>query len=156
MISEQAVVIAIKNNETWIETQRKSSCGQCSANKACGTAVLSKVVGKKMATMRAINKIGANVGDTVLVSLNENSLLKGAFMVYMLPLLFMFVFSFVAAFLQQQLSTDGDGLVILFAIAGFVAGLWRVKRFSSSISHDEAYQPVIYKKLLLPGQFVNR
>ena len=88
MITENAIVVSIVNDQTWIETQRKSACGQCSASKGCGTSVLSKVIGNKLSTMKAINNINAKVGDEVVVGLNEKSLLKGAFMTYFMPLLY--------------------------------------------------------------------
>lgn len=93
MITEKATVVSVENNQTWIETQRKSVCGQCSANKGCGTSVLSKVVGNKLSKMKAINNINAQVGDEVIVGLHEASLLRGAFMTYLLPLLYLFLFS---------------------------------------------------------------
>ncbi len=148
MISEQAIVVAIEGNETWIETQRKSTCGSCAANSACGTSVLSKVLGKRMSNMKAINKIGARVGDRVMVSLDESALLKGAFMVYMLPLLLMFLFSFFGVFISDTFFADkSEIVVIIFAIIGFVSGLTMVKRYSLSISSKKEYQPVIVKKL---------
>ncbi len=54
MITENAIVVSIDNNQTWIETQRKSVCGQCAANKGCGTSVLSKVIGNKFSKMKVI------------------------------------------------------------------------------------------------------
>jgi len=146
MITEKAIVVAIKNNETWIETQRQSACGQCSANKGCGTSVLSKVLGNKFSKMKAINPIHAQVGDEVTVALNENSLLKGAFMTYLLPLLFLFIFAFFAQFISATFSIENVELVtIIFSVLGFYLGLQKLKSFSKSISGDERFQPVIIK-----------
>jgi len=147
MITEQAIVISCDKNETWIETQRKSSCGQCSANKGCGTSVLSKVLGNKFSTMKAINKIDAQVGDKVVVALNEASLLKGAFMTYMLPLLYIFAFALLGQFCASLFSLENNELlVIIFAAFGFYLGIKKLKRFSASIANDEAFQPVIIKQ----------
>ena len=147
MITENAIVISIENNQTWIETQRKSACGQCSANKGCGTSVLSKVLGNKLSKMKAINKINAQVGDEVIVGLNEKSLLKGAFMTYLLPLLYLFLFSFLGQFLSDYFQTNNnEAFVISFAILGFYFGMKKLQVFSNSISENEDYQPVILKK----------
>ena len=147
MITENAIVVSIENNQTWIETQRKSACGQCSANKGCGTSVLSKVMGNKLSTMKAINKINAKVGDEVIVGLNENSLLKGAFMAYLLPLFYLFLFSFVGQFTANYFQIQNSELVIItFAIIGFYFGMRKLKVFSVSIANNENYQPVILKK----------
>lgn len=144
MITEKAIVVAIENNETWIETQRQSACGQCSANKGCGTSVLSKVLGNKLSKMKAINHIDARVGDEVTVGLNESSLLKGAFMTYLLPLLFLFVFALLGQFFSRIFSLENIELVtIIFSALGFYLGLQKLKSFSKSISGDERFQPVI-------------
>lgn len=147
MITENATVVLIRDNQTWIETQRKSACGQCSANKGCGTSVLSKVLGNKLSKMKAINKIDARVGDEVIVGLNESSLLKGAFTIYMLPLLFLFIFSFLGQVVSSYLQFDDNEILIIgFSILGFYLGLRRVKLFSKSVEENENYQPVILKK----------
>lgn len=147
MITENATVVSIENNQTWIETQRKSACGQCSANKGCGTSVLSKVIGNKLSKMKAINKINAKVGDEVVVGLNEKSLLKGAFMTYLLPLLYLFVFSILGQLVTDNFQIyNGELLVIFFAGLGFYLGMRKVKSFSKSIEKNESYQPVILEK----------
>lgn len=156
MITENATVVLIENNQTWIETQRKSACGQCSANKGCGTSVLSKVIGNKMSKMKAINNIDAKVGDEVIVGLNEKSLLKGAFIIYMLPLLFLFLFSLLGQFVSANFQIQNAELVIiLFAIIGFYIGMRRVTFFSKSIEKNESYQPVILKKTNPSSMYVN-
>lgn len=147
MITENAIVVSIDNNQTWIETQRKSVCGQCSANKGCGTSVLSKVIGNKLSKIKAINNINAQVGDEVVIGLNEQSLLKGAFIVYMLPLILLFLFSFVGQLVSDNLLIqNNEFLIILFAVIGFYLGMRKVKSFSTSIAKNEKYQPVILKK----------
>ena len=156
MITENAIIVSIENNQTWIETQRKSACGQCSANKGCGTSVLSKVIGNKLSKMKAINNINAKVGDEVIVGLNESSLLKGAFVIYMLPLLFLFLFSFLGQFVAQYIGVESNELlVIIFAVMGFLFGMKKVQAFSSSIEKNDNYQPVILKKLNSPSILVN-
>lgn len=156
MITENAIVVSIDNDQTWIETQRKSTCGQCSASKGCGTSVLSKVVGNKLSKMKAINNIKAQVGDEVIVGLTEQSLLRGAFMAYLSPLLYLFLFSFIGQFISSELQfINNEFLIIAFAVFGFYLGMRKLKHFSTSISEDENYQPVILKKSNSSSIFVN-
>jgi len=155
MITEIAKVISIENNQTWIETQRKSACGQCSASKGCGTSVLAKVVGNKLALMPAINRIDAKVGDEVIIGLNESSLLKGAYITYLQPLLFLFIFAVAGKFISDAVSFENEWLVIVFSCFGFYLGLRQIKLFSRSISDNENYQPVILKKSGSNSVFVN-
>lgn len=146
MITETAIVVLVEDNQTWIETQRKSTCSKCSASAGCGTSVLSKVIGNKLSRMKAINNIDAQVGDEVIVGLNEHSLLKGAFITYMSPLLYIFIFAFVGQYFSNLLEYDNELLIIVFAVLGFYLGMRKLKKFSLSISKDESYQPVILEK----------
>ena len=156
MITENAIVVSVGNNETWIETQRKTVCGQCSANKGCGTSVLSKVIGSKFSKMKAINNIDAKVGDEVIVGLNEKMLLKGAFMTYLLPLLFLILFALIGQMVSVNLQMQNNELlVIIFAILGFYIGMRQLRKFSVAINKNENYQPVILKKADHPSVFVN-
>lgn len=147
MITETAIVVFVDDSQTLIETQRQSTCGQCSASKGCGTSVLSKVVGNKLSKMKAINNINAQVGDEVIVGLTEQTLLKGAFMTYLSPLLYLFFFSFIGQFIADKFQfNNSEFVVISFAIFGFYLGLRKLKHFSKAIADDENYQPVILKK----------
>lgn len=156
MITENAIVVAVEGDQTWIQTQRKSTCGQCSASKGCGTSILAKVVGNKFSKMTAINKIEAKVGDEVVVGLTEKSILKGAFMAYLSPLLYLFIFSFIGQFISNVLQyNNNEFLTIIFAIFGFYFGMRQLQRFSVLISKDENYQPVILKKTNPSSIFIN-
>ena len=150
MIEETATVVKTEGKIAWVEAQRQTTCGSCAARKGCGTSVLAKVVGKKAAHMRAINPIEAQVGDTVIVGLNEAALLKGSLAVYLLPLLFMLLFAVTGQVVARQMLWQSEPVVILFAVAGLlVAGIW-LRRFTRRIQHDTIYQPVILRRVPAP------
>ena len=44
MITENAIIVSIENDQTWIETQRKSTCGECSASKAVAPPYYQKLL----------------------------------------------------------------------------------------------------------------
>ena len=150
MIEETATVVKCEGEFAWVEAQRQTTCGNCAANKGCGTSVLAKVVGKKAARMRAINPIEAQVGDTVIVGMNEAALLKGSLAVYLFPLLFMMLFAITGNVVARQMHWQAEPVVILFAVAGLlVAGIW-LRRFTRRIQYDNVYQPVILRRLPTP------
>jgi sigma-E factor negative regulatory protein RseC len=152
MIEETATVVKCEGEFAWVEAQRQTTCGNCAANKGCGTSVLAKVVGKKAARMRAINPIEAQVGDTVIVGMNEAALLKGSLAVYLFPLLFMMLFAITGNVVARQMHWQAEPVVILFAVAGLlVAGIW-LRRFTRRIQYDNVYQPVILRQV--PAPFV--
>ena len=155
MITENATVVFVKDNETLIETSRKSSCEQCSASAGCGTSVLSKVMGKKLSRMNAINEIDAQIGDEVIIGLSEKTLLKTAFMTYMLPLLYLFLFAVLGKVISNQLQINNSEFIIVgFSFFGFYLGLKKLKIFSDTILQNKNYQPVILKKADQPSVLV--
>ena len=148
MIEETAVIIECDGEYAWIEAQRKTACGQCDVNKVCGTSTLSKVLGNKSTRMRAINKAQAQKGETVLVGLHERALLTGSFMLYIVPIVSMLLFSIFGKLVAQQwLIQSEEGLSIIFGLIGLVvAAIW-IRIFSRRIKSDLHYQPVVLRKL---------
>ena len=61
MIEQQARVVEIKEGKLFLQVQRQSACGSCSASKGCGTSVLSNIVGQKFSRLQADNSINASV-----------------------------------------------------------------------------------------------
>ena len=148
MIEETAVIIECDGDYAWIEAQRKSACGQCNVNKACGTSTLSKVLGNKSTRMRAINKAQAKKGESVLVGLHESALLTGSFMLYIIPILSMLIFAIFGKMIAQYwLIQSEEGVSIIFGIIGLLlAALW-IRIFSLRIKSNARYQPVVLRKL---------
>jgi sigma-E factor negative regulatory protein RseC len=152
MIEEHAQVIALdQNNDVWVETQRRSACGQCAANKGCGTATLAKVLGNKRSRVRALNPQATSVvvGDEVIIGINEQALVRGSLAVYMVPLLALFVFGLLGQVLSTQLlMTNPDILPIVLGLSGLLLGFVWVRRFTREIADDERYQPVLLRRIL--------
>ena len=119
MIEETARVIAVENGQLLLEAQTRSACNACSAQKGCGTSVLSKWIGRRFTRFQAPNTVNARVGDEVVVGLAEDAMLKGSVLVYLLPLLAMIVFALLADSLIPAEFAPRDLLVLLSAIAGF-------------------------------------
>ncbi len=151
MIEEHAQVIALENNDVWVETQRRSACGQCAANKGCGTATLAKVLGNKRNQVRTLNPQATSVavGDEVIIGINEQALVRGSLAVYTVPLLMLFVFGFLGQLLSTQLlMTNQDILPIVLGLSGLLLGFVWVRRFTRRIADDARYQPVLLRRVI--------
>ncbi|HID48377.1 MAG TPA: Fis family transcriptional regulator, partial [Chromatiales bacterium] len=130
MIEQTAVVVKLEGDFAWVQAERESSCGNCAVKAGCGTAVLSRVFGNKVARMRAINTVQAQVGDTVTIGLKESAMLKGSVAVYLVPLLFMLLFAISGKVIAGQVQVSAEAMSILFGITGLVTGgLW-LRRFT--------------------------
>ena len=147
MLEETAVVIKTENEYAWVETQRKSSCGTCSVNKGCGTAVLSKVIGNKFAHLKVRNTLPAEVNDTVVIGIKETALVQGSLAVYFIPLLSMFFGGLIGESLSKQLAINGDGLSIILAFIGLGSGFLWLRFFVSKAGKDDKFQAVLLRKV---------
>ena len=148
MIEETARVVQCQDNFAWVETNRKSACDSCSMNKGCGTGAISKIFGDKRTRLKVINKINADVGDNVLIGINESALLAGSFLVYLLPIIFLLCFALLGELMAKQLLIQNSELLpILFAVFGLGLAMWWVRRKTANLEHTNRYQAVIIRRL---------
>jgi sigma-E factor negative regulatory protein RseC len=140
MIEESAQVVSIDGQFAWVETQRKSACGSCGASAGCGTATLQKVMGAKRTQLKALNSANAQLGDQVVIGVDEQAFVKGSLAVYAVPLLMMLVFALVAEWWFAS-----EGLTIISGLLGLLVGFFWLKHFTARISHDEQYQAVVLR-----------
>ena len=151
MIEEQAIVVDVDAEQFTVQTQRKSACNSCAANKGCGTAVLSKTMGKKHAIVsinkRAVDEPSLAPGDQVIIGINENMLMSGSTLAYILPLAMMMGFSLLAQWLGISLDFNGELHIIMAAIAGLVGGLVLSRFYLRKGSRRADFAPVLVRKL---------
>ncbi len=148
MIKENALIVETENEFAWVETQRQSTCGSCSVNKGCGTAVLQKVLGQKRTRLKVLNPRQYEAGDEVVLGLRENALLKGSFLMYGLPLVFMFGFAMLGYMIFFLYGWPyGEPAKIGFSLSGLAIGFLVIARMNRAIGRDADYQAVILQKL---------
>jgi len=156
MIEEQATVIKSDEKYVWVETQRQSSCGHCSAKSACGTQVLSKVLGNKRSHVRCLNNFESNLdgskillhpGDKVIIGLEESALISGSLLIYFIPLISMIFFGGLSVFITKIYRPEGVELIsIATSLFGFFIGL-RFVKFYSQMKGQEFYEPILLYKV---------
>ena len=148
MIEEQAQVIEIKGDILFLQAQTQSACGSCAANKGCGTSLLAKVVGRKFTHFQAENNVNAKVGDIVVVGLDEDALLKGSMVMYMIPILAMLVFALLADHLLTSDVLYRDLMTAATAMMGLVWGSLLSKWYFARESSVRVFAPVVLRKII--------
>lgn len=151
MIEEHAQVVNIEGSDIWVETQRRSACDHCSVNKGCGTSVLGKVIGVKSSRVRVLNpeEKKVSIGDEIVVGINEQALVRGSMIIYLVPLVFLFVFGLLGETLAAQMNIlESDVMAIIMGLVGLLIGFSLVKLFSIQIGHDSRYQPVLLHRVI--------
>lgn len=148
MIEEEATVIAVADGFAVIEVARQSSCGQCAANKGCGTSVFANWYGKRMNQMRVIDPVHVAVGEHVIVGMKENALVKASLLVYLMPLLSMGLFAIVGHWVLAELLliSINDAVLLLFAVMGLSVALRAVSIMQRRVANNPDYQPVILRR----------
>jgi sigma-E factor negative regulatory protein RseC len=122
MIEQKATVISCDADLVWVEAERQSTCGQCQARKGCGTGLLAKHVGQRFSRLAVKTDQHFDIGQQVMVSIPEQALLTGAFMMYLLPLLLMF-----SAAALARWANLGELPEIIAGLSGLVGGFYFVK-----------------------------
>ncbi len=152
MIEEQAEVVEIIGSQLVLQAQTQSACGSCSASKGCGTSVLSKVVGRKFTRFQAENNIDAEVGDTVVVGISEDALLKGSVVMYVIPILGMLVFASAADYFLGVLAENRDLAIAVSGIMGLVFGSLMSKWYFQRQARAQRFTPVVLRKIIGHGK----
>ncbi|MFO7641648.1 MAG: SoxR reducing system RseC family protein [Candidatus Competibacteraceae bacterium] len=143
MIEERAMVVAVEEGYVWLETQRRSSCGGCQASGGCGVATLAKLWPGQRTRVRAIAEPGLRPGDEVMVGLAEGALLRGALLVYLLPLALLLAGALLG---QAVFAGAGEEPVVALGVVGLGLGFLAVRVLSRRLRRDARFQPVVLRR----------
>lgn len=147
MIEESGRVVAVESDAVWVETARRTGCGRCDEPGGCGNGALARHARSRMGRVRALNPgaLPVDVGDHVLVGVPEDAVLRGAALVYVLPLVLL-----LGGAAAGVASTGGDGDAIAGAAAGLLAGFLLVRLLARRAATDISAQPVVIRRVPAP------
>jgi len=123
-IEERGTVVVADTDWATVRIQRQSTCGSCSARSGCGSGVLAEVLGRRAPELRVANTQALRSGDRVILGIQDDALVSGALVMYLLPLLGLIG---VPVLLGVLVPTVPEGGLILAGVAGFVFGLGGVR-----------------------------
>jgi len=119
MIKEQAIVTRTRGKHVEIQMQRQSACNHCDLNRGCGTGAIGRLLGHRSKPLIIETSLPLKMGDQVVLGMPDSSFLRASLLIYGVPL-----FALVcSATLGQWLFNGSQSLVLVSALAGFVAGL---------------------------------
>lgn len=148
MLTEQGRVVALEEDAVWVETVRQSTCGACSARKGCGHGLLHELGGRRGHRVRAlsgaVSPAACNINDRVLISVPESLLLRGSFIVYMVPLLGLLA---GAAMANGFLVGWPELAAPVGAVCGFVVGILGVRWHARRHRGDPELHPTLVEVL---------
>lgn len=147
MIEERAVVLESNGEHAVVETQKESSCNHCEVGHGCGLNVLSKVFGNRAKKMLVINPIDANVGDPVIIGIEESALIRGSLAVYGVPLVGLIGGALFGQQMGLYLGLNQELISMVAGIGTMMLCFRWVRLFSHSVRKDSRFQPVILRRL---------
>lgn len=150
---ESGRVVAIEADALWVETQQKTTCGNCTAQKGCGQSLLQQLYPGRANQLRVlINEVqnGSvaaaedmfNIGDRVEFSVPDHLIVKGSLLLYLVPVLCLLL----GAVLGGRLFAS-ELAVIITAAAGFCVGAAGVRLLCMAQANDKSLQPRLSRRL---------
>lgn len=144
MLEEQAIVVEVSSSgDVWVETCRQSACQSCSSKSSCGHSLLSKISRGDSLRLQVKTDKTLQIGDQVILGLEEAAFIRGSALVYLLPLLALII----GALTGDALFGQDSLMSFIFAGAGLVTGFAYVRWYSWHHRQDSQYQPVVLRKL---------
>lgn len=143
MIEQTGKVVAVEGEFAWVATLRESACGKCQSSQTCGTGVISKLFNSARHDSKVVNRLGAQQGDSVVIGIDEKTVIRSALIVYMLPLLTLIV----AALVADTLFQSSEWITALGGGLGLLSGLIFVRWFNQRIQHNPRYHAVLLRRL---------
>ncbi len=117
-MKEQFEVIALENKTMTLKVNRSGGCHSCSASSGCGTGILANYFDHYSTFNKPIQN-GVSVGDFVTLEISSSELFSRAFILYIFPLLALFLVGAVFAYFVP----DNEPLQIFFSMLGLILAL---------------------------------
>jgi len=138
LAEEPATVSFVKGGYAYLKTENASACSSCSAKSSCGSKTLS--LSDAEYTLRVKNTLNLKKGDSVVLALESNTLLFGTIIIYILPLLMLFISAFIAKVLVGEIASIFGGVL------GLLGGLIFIRKFIFNSKIAKQFEPtIIYK-----------
>ncbi|MFC3122118.1 SoxR reducing system RseC family protein [Agaribacter flavus] len=140
MIEEVAKIIRVQNGMVVVETQLKTACGSCQANKNCGTSTIAKAFANKTHELCIETDEHFVIGQYVKIGVPEESILRASLYLYLYPILALI---FSAVCLQFALPDIQELFVIIFSIFSASLSYIYISKKLKLITKESNFSPVI-------------
>mgnify|MGYP001826529038 FL=1 len=97
--------------------------------------------------VKAINSVGAGVGDRIVLSFETASLLKATFLIFVFPIILMISGAALGLILTPRIGFSPSALSVMLGFAFFFSALFIIKARANNMAQKNAYQPKITKIL---------
>ena len=145
MIEELAVVVKVENHQVWVESAQNSACDGCLQKTACTTNAIGNVLKKKAFPVDC--DIALKIGDNIIVAIDGGVLLGASLLLYLLPLIALFIGAGIANWLLVVDTLNRDLWIASSGLLSFSVVLWLIKQLQKHCLFGQYARPVVVKKL---------
>lgn len=144
-MQETAQVIDVCDEGVTIVSNIKSTCQSCQQVDSCASGQVAKAIPHKKLILTLPSALALEVGQQVTIELPQNSLLKSAGQVYMLPLFGLISFAGLGDVISNNWYLANELLTISLSILGGFLGFKLAKFLQNRLTVQNELQPKIIK-----------
>jgi sigma-E factor negative regulatory protein RseC len=151
MPQEEGLITRI-DDKGWAEvvTQRRDTCGDCSAGHCC-----MPLAGRTKMLVKALNRVGANEGDRVVIDLASGNVIQSAAILYVIPVLGLIFGAVIGSTFSPGWPFKGIDPSIFFTLLGLALGFLVTVLISGHFSKKRQFTPVIIRVLEAGAQGID-
>jgi sigma-E factor negative regulatory protein RseC len=143
MSDERGIVEKVEPGWAWVKTKRSSACASCGSRHHC-----SIVEGGDRMVVKAQNTAQAKKGDEVELYLSTKTKLKCTAIVYLLPVLGIFLGAFSANPLSDALGLNPSLGMVVFTLAGLVSAVILMRYLANRMAAKQALTPLVKRVIM--------
>jgi sigma-E factor negative regulatory protein RseC len=140
LATEQGIVTKTDSSGAWVKTVKSSACEGCSARGSCHSLGSSNDM-----EVKAINEVGAKVGDRIVLSLETSSLLKASFLLYVFPILLLIIGALIGQEIAPYIDFNPSGFSAIMGFSFFFAAVLIIKAKANKMAKKNEYRPKVIK-----------
>ncbi|MGK0411528.1 MAG: sigma-E factor negative regulatory protein RseC [Shewanella psychromarinicola] len=133
MMEEIARVVDYQQGWVTVEVELKSACNHCASSENCGTSTIAKAFSVHTQRFSLPCEKPCRSGDLLKIGLPESVIIKAAALVYLLPLLGMFLSAIIGHMLAAGLGLSTNGFAMAFGASGALVAWFIGKHFATQL-----------------------
>lgn len=146
MIEQRGKVVEIEGEVVWVSYVRQTACQSCKSESVCGNSYLEKWASGKITHIPVLsNGLALELGEEVIVGIDERTVLTASMFVYALPILLL-----LAGCYAGHLISGHDLGVGLGGLLGIGGGFLAVYVHGLMNQHNPQFRPVVLKSVFNP------
>lgn len=142
MSAERGIVERVEPGWAWVKTKRSSACADCASSHHC------LIQGSDQMLVKAQNAIQAQKGDEVELYLSTTTKLKGTAIVYLIPVLGIFIGAFSANPLSEAIGLNPSLGMAVFTLTGLISAVFLMRFLANRMDVKHKLTPQVKRVIM--------